>query len=172
MTTDQGTTPAAAAAPGTPVEIQAEIDKQVEARMAAETARRNGIAAAIGDFPAVVAQAQADPKMGVTEAKALAFDAACERLKGETARLAGEIALRDEKLKAIAAGGVETTAAEPPDSDEETAATDGDPGTAAAYTAKVAELINAGAKKGTAMQRAAGEMPRSHKAWLAEQQKK
>ena len=139
----------------------------------AERARIQAISSALGEesFAGIRNKAIAEG-LTITEAKSLAFDAACERLKGETARLEAEIALRDEKLKAIAAGGVETTAAEPPDSDEETAATDGDPGTAAAYTAKVAELINAGAKKGTAMQRAAGEMPRSHKAWLAEQQKK
>jgi len=102
--------------------------------------------------------------LSLTEAKALAFDAAMEAHKGEIAALAAQVAERDLKLKAILDGS-NVKAAEPSDADEAGGTAAGDNGKAETYEAAVAESVAGGSKRGSAMIEAARKFPKSHEAW-------
>jgi len=111
MTTATDAIPAAAAAPGLTAEQLAEHQKAIEAAVEAEGKRRDGIAAAIGDFPEVLAAAQADRSVGVTDAMAMALPAAKARIEALNAELAASQAL----VKAAAEAGLK----EPVDTGDE-----------------------------------------------------
>ena len=136
-------------------------------KAAADTERQRIIAIGqvlAGDIFEKVRNKAIAESLSLTEAKALAFDAAIEAHKGEIAGLKAQIADRDQKLKAILDGST-VRAAEPSDADEEKGTAAGDNGKAETYEAAVKELVAAGKKKGQAGIEAAGKFPQSHEAW-------
>ena len=110
--------------------------------------------------------------LGLEVAKALAFDKLVETSDGRIEAIKGELAEATTKLEAIAAGGVETTAAKPTDADDESKTDGTDDGKAESYAARVHELISRGGEtKAAAYSKAAKEMPKAHKAWKETQVK-
>ena len=106
----------------------------------------------------------------VTEAKAAAVDVA-EKLHAEQiADLKGQLTTANEKLKAIATGGVDIVAPDASDAGEEASnKATADDGRAATYTAAVEKLMAGGMSKGRAHIEAGKKLPNCHKAWKQEQ---
>ncbi len=146
----------AAPAPGAE-QFKASVDTERQRIMAISTSLAGEA------FKAVRNKAIAEG-LSLTEAKALAFDAAIGALETEVAAMQTQIAERDLKLKAILDGS-KVKAAEPSDADEAPGTAAGDNGKAETYEAAVKELVTAGKKKGQAGIEAARKFPKSHEAW-------
>ena len=148
-------------------------DEIKEAATAAERQRIASISSALAGeaFTDCRNKAIAEGK-SLTEAKAAAFDAAVKIHTAEMANVKSDLAVANEKLTAIAAGGSDATAAAPTDADEETGPAAGDDGKAETYTAAVEQLQTkegGGLSKGKAMLAAAKQFPKSHAAWKDKQ---
>ena len=133
---------------------------------AAERQRITAISEALGDerFAKLRDAAIAAGKTP-TEARAMAFDESLKILAADKKEMQTQLDSANEKLKAIAAGGVEVGAQAT--SEEGEGKTDGseDDGKAETYAARVKQLQGEGKSKAQAYRRAAGELPKSHAAW-------
>ena len=145
-------------------------DEIKEAATAAERQRIASISSALDGeaFSGVRNKAIAEGK-SLTEAKAIAFDAAVKIHGEQLADIKQELAVAEQKLTAIAAGGSDVAAQPANDADQEQGDVTGDDdGKAETYEKMVTHLqTEAGGKlsKGKAGIEAAKKFPRSHEAW-------
>jgi len=142
-------------------------EEQIRSATAGERARITAIQSALAsDYLGEVRTKAIAEGLSLMEAKALAFEAAVAANKKEIAALQADIAAKDEKLKAIAAGGSSITA--PDASDREAGTAAGDDGRAETFTAAAANFQGQGKSKAAAMRTAAVAFPKAHKAWKKE----
>jgi len=141
---------------------------QVQAAQQAERQRIQAISKLLADdtLAGVRDQAIADG-MSLTEAKAAAFEVLQKARADERVSLQAEIDQRQQRLDAIAQGGIDVEAQEPADAGETGASlgTSADDGRAETYANAVRQLQTQGLSEAQAYEKAVRLFPTAHEAW-------